>query len=170
MRLKKQVLLKLEALEDRWVPARITYAGGTLLIYNNVGLQVPSITLSSVGNKVSVTLDSAPPTTYNNVGNIFVQGGNANTTCNASGLTNYTGNLTISTGNGNDAVTLGGSGTGNVTLIGGNGVDTITLAAGYKTAGSVQFTSTRGNATIVTNGVRIGGDGTNTFTHNTRIN
>ena len=159
MQLKKDVLLQLEALEDRWVPTRITWTGSTLLIYNTVayGPSVPTITLSSIGNKVTVTAGSTM--TFNNVGAIDVFGGNNNATYNASGLTNYTGSLTISTGNGADAVLLGGTGnTGNTTLIGGNGADTVTLAAGYSDAGTLQFTGGNGNNSFVTNGVTIGGD------------
>ena len=159
MQVNKEVLLQLEALEDRWVPAHITWTGSTLLIYNTVayGPSVPSITLSSTGNKVTVTAGSTM--TFNNVGAIDVFGGNNNATYDASGLKNYTGSLTINTGNGADAVLLGGTGnTGNTTLTAGNGADTVTLAAGYTDAGTFQFTGGNGNNSFVTNGVTIGGD------------
>src|SRR5579872_2013451 len=153
MQLKKEARLQLEALEDRWVPTRITFVNGTLLIYNTTayGPSVPTITLSSAGNNVTVTAGSTM--TFNNVGAIDVFGGNNNATYNASGLHNYTGSLLIETGNGADNVMLGGTGnTGNTTILGGNGADTVTLAAGYSDAGTFQFTGGNGNASVVTNG------------------
>jgi hypothetical protein len=156
---KNSVSLLLEKLEDRTVPTTITWTGSTLLINNSTGAAATLITLSSTGNNVSVKLGAANATTYNNVGSIVVTGGNGNTTYNLSGITNYAGSLTLTTGNGADSIALGGTGTGNLNLIAGNGSDTLTLAGTFHTNGSFQYTGGNGNNMFtMADGAFVGGN------------
>jgi hypothetical protein len=133
--------LSVETLEDRCVPATVTLSGSNLLISNptyNFATRSTSLTLTQVAqNKFTVVDSGRFNGTYGGVSNISVTGTNAPgaVTVDLNGLT-YTGNLSVSMGNGSDTftVTSSGAGTGGAVL------------------GNLSFNHGYGNSTVSLNG------------------
>jgi hypothetical protein len=174
MKPRRKVPLAIEVLEDRWVPATIRVLEGNLFITNpilnngtaNVTVQATGTNTFKITNGSSVTVMAAE--------NIIYSGSavKTNLTLDLNGQT-YSGNVIISTGNGNDSVTIGdttggGQISGNVTLLTGNGADSVDLNSGaagagaFSILGNVQIADARGRDTLTvgnTNGgTAIGGN------------
>ncbi len=156
---KRRIVLSLEQLEDRLVPATAHFVSGTLLISPSPGESGLNLTVTqSSANTFQVTDNGKPVGTYGPVANLDITGGSGadSITVDLDGKT-YTGNLLINSGTGNDTLTIqstGGAGGigGNTTLITGTGVDSINLNSAGTTAirfgGSVQVISTGNQSTL----------------------
>ena len=153
MKPNKKPRLTVEQLEDRWVPTTVKVLGDYLIISNPTlgSNNVATVTVQETGVGLAVATGSSTIHVAN-VGNIIYTGslGKDNFTFDANG-NNYSGNLVLSTGTGNDTVniinsaaTLGRIG-GNVTLLSGAGTDSINIAG---TANSIGALTIAGNVEV----------------------
>lgn len=151
MRSKYQVRPRVEALEDRWVPATVNVINGTMTISNQTGALV--IAPQATAGKVDVT-DNGKTVTYSGVGtSINVTGTTSGDSITFKGNTGFNGNLTINGGNGNDTIDLSGPILGNLSVLGGLGDDTITSTnADVKVGGYANLSDTSGTNTLDLNG------------------
>jgi hypothetical protein len=154
LREKRRGLLALEQLENRLVPASVTYFNGNLVITPSAGELAMNLTVKQTGvsNTFSVTDNGKNLGTYTAVGNIFVTGtnGSDSVTLNLGGLV-YSGNFTANSGNGNDSVDVESGGAagailGNTLISSGLGTDLVFLNTG---AAAGRF---GGNITVVGTG------------------
>jgi S-layer protein len=157
---RRRAHLRVEILEDRWVPANVRLASGYLLISPSAGESALNLTVQQTAANTFTVKDGASTLgTYGPVGYMIITGGNgADTiTVDLNGLS-YTGSILANTGAGNDVISItNNSGTaasigGDVTLLPGLGNDTALInAAGTSGAlsigGSVQVTDQLGNDT-----------------------
>jgi hypothetical protein len=174
MRQKNRIPLRLELLEDRWVPATVRLVDGVLLISNPiVRASGSSLTLTqSAANTFQVADSGLNLGTYAVAGNIIVTGSNAkdNIKVDLNGKA-YTGNLFLNGGNSNDSITVtgtgGGSVAGNTTILTGRGQDSVNLnstgTSKMTFGGSVQVTSSPGSTNTLglgngTASTTVGGD------------
>jgi hypothetical protein len=154
---------RLEILEERWVPATVRDVAGDLLISNQSGPLIVTVS-TTVAGQVAVH-DNGGTITYSGVGSLIdITGTNLGDSITFSGNpTNYAGNLLINSGNGADSITLNGGVSdptitnGNVTVLTGLGNDSLSLSGSI--GGSLTYDSTYGNdtVTIATGGVTVGG-------------
>ncbi len=148
MREKNSLKPRLEALEDRCVPATVKDVAGTLLVSNPVGnLTVQASTNSGLAT-VTVT-DNGGTKSFSGVGKLIsITGTNAANTISYTGSSNFNGDLIISTGNGDDNVTVTGPIAGNVTISSGLGNDSTSLSGTI--AGNFTEHHTAGSSTLTT--------------------
>ncbi len=162
--MKKGFRPRLEALEERWVPATVKDVAGNLLISNQNGPLTVTVSTTVVG-QVTVK-DNGSAVTYSSVGSLIeITGSNL-----ADGITfhgnatDYTGNLIVSGGNGADTVTLDGGGARPLRhherqrhSVVELGADTNNLNGAI--GGSLTYNDTYGNDTVVTTGATtVGGN------------
>src|SRR5262249_50629726 len=147
--------LTLEQLENRLVPASVSFYSGNLVITPSAGELSMNLALTQTAgtaNKFSVTDHGSSVGTYSAVSNISVTATNGSdtVTLDLSGTT-YTGSFLANTGNGNDMVSItstGGAGAmlGNTLISSGVGNDAVNLNSTGTTAvtfgGSIQVTGT----------------------------
>jgi len=162
MKTRKRAFLSVEFLEDRWVPANVSFNSGYLIIGPSSGETAMNLTvLQSSANKFTVTDNLSTLGTYGPVSNLLITGSNgADTiTVNLGGLT-YTGNIpSISSGNGNDTVTISnGKVSGNLTVTLGPGNDSVSLSASVGGAAQIVSQSGVGSASVTVMSPSIGGD------------
>ncbi len=133
---KQQAILALEELENRWVPASISFYGGNLNVTNIVSNQLTVMQDGTTANKFSVQDGAGSKFTFQGVSNITINDvGPHNVTVDTNG-NNYTGNLIVNVQNGSDTVGIVNStGTGailgNVTLTTKFGSDTVSLGTNF---------------------------------------
>src|SRR4051812_47033861 len=171
--------LRLEALEDRSVPATVQLVNDTLIIDNPTG----GLTLRATGfNSFNVSDLAADNDTFAVGGKIIIRNGDVNNSVVIDmDSARYTGDLFISLGNGNDTVNVVTSGAarigGNVTILGGNGDDVVNFnsaeggaSGSLNVGGFVSFTDTKGANTFNLGNMfastRVGGDLTVTGVNN----
>ncbi len=133
---QRRVLLALEELESRWVPATIHFVNGTLSITNLVSVApaVLNVQQTAIPNTFQVWDGTGSSTlTFTGVSNVLVDSGNANHNVlfNTNGAV-YTGSLTINAHNGNDSINVTnnavGSGIlGNTTVLTATGNDSVSI-------------------------------------------
>jgi hypothetical protein len=163
---KTRFLPKLEALEDRTVPATYQLVSGSLFISNQTG----TLTITSTGGTSVQAQDGAgPKLSFTGVGTVYVTGTNLGQQVTFNDTTTFNGNFFVNTGNGNDSVTLaGGKLLGNVTVMGGLGNDFIQINAdGNTVGGNVTYSDNAGNDRIDFSGTVLGSatvTGANTIT------
>jgi hypothetical protein len=152
---KRRALLALEQLENRWVPASVTFFNGNLVIGPSSGELAMNLTVTQTGvaNTFSVTDNGKTLGTYTAVGNIFVTGTNGSDSVTLNlGTTAYSGNFTANTGNGDDTVDVESGGAagailGNTLISQGLGNDQVFL--NFLSSSSARF---GGNITVVGTG------------------
>jgi hypothetical protein len=162
-----RTFLELETLENRWLPASVTFVSGYLIIQPSSGEAALNLTVTqSSPNHFTVKDGASTLGTFGPVSNIDITGGNGadSITVNLNALT-YTGNIqSINTGNGNDSVSITGGGAilGSTNIQTGAGNDSVSLASTTPTTfgGPVQLTDTLGinTATVGGAGSTFGGD------------
>jgi len=161
LRDKRRVFLALEQLEDRWVPATISFYNGILSVTAPIG----NLTLTQTSNNTFQIVDSGGHSSpsYGPVSSILIDSGNGthNTTI-ALGGNIYTGNLVINQHNGADSVGINnGSVLGNTLIATGTGNDTVALAgtASVTFGGNVTLVNSSGIASVNlgATAVKIGG-------------
>ena len=175
MRKRSLVPLALEQLEDRWVPATVQLTNGTLFISNPlIENGTTNLTLLRTSAGQFSVIDSGVNLGKYSVGdNVVVLGSNAKERILVEMNGNsYDGNLFVSSGNGNDTVTVNvlaaGDSTigGNVTLLTGLGKDDVQMNSASPNAltvgGSLLASASGGPSTLqIGNGERpttINGD------------
>ena len=157
MKPKKRAPLALEHLEDRWAPATVQFFNGTLFVSNPTVPATTGVVLTqTAANTFSVRDNGTPLGTYAGVGNINYTGSNLadKFTLNLGALT-YTGSLFANSGNGNDTISVTGTGgaiRGNLTLLPGLGDDLVQMnstgTGGITVGGTLQVSDSGGNDTI----------------------
>jgi hypothetical protein len=135
MRSRLRANLGLELLEDRLVPANVTFVNGTLLISASQGELALALTVQQTAvNTFQVTDHATLMATFGGVSDLRITGGNgANSVAvDTNGLV-YAGIVYVSTGGGNDTVTVnggastGGTFAGSVSLTDAGGNNTVTI-------------------------------------------
>ena len=143
---------RVEALEERAVPATIRLIGDSLYISNQVAT---TLTLTATAPNTFTVQDGAQTVANVRVGgtvNITGRTLNDNILVQMNGNT-FTGNFLINSGNGNDTIDFrNGESRGNLTLLTGYGDDSVALGsngtAGLTVGGAIQLTDQYGNDTV----------------------
>ncbi len=160
--LRRRVLLTLEQLEDRWVPATVTYNGSTVTISNLaiVGGHTNLVVAQQSDGRFTITDSGHFNGTYS-TSNIVINGSNApnNITVNVNSH-NLTGNLSINGGISSNTISVdseSGSpgeilGSLSITDGNGNGSDSVGAAVGLMVGGSTQIYGGYGNDTVTLGG------------------
>jgi hypothetical protein len=161
MKRRHDVRLAVEALEERWVPATISYNGSTLTISN------PTVVSGSTNLQVSQQASGLFQVTDNgrnnglyNPSNIVIYGSNApnritGTLNDSAGHGVLRGSLSITGGNGNDTISVDGT-VGTESILGGlsadgsNGNDDVAVGTviGLQVRGTTQLSGGLGNDTV----------------------
>jgi hypothetical protein len=152
---KTRFLPRIEALEDRTVPATYRLISGTLFVTNQTG----DLTITGVtGTSVQVQDGAGPLLTFTGIGNVNVTGTNLANKITFNTTAQFNGNFFVNGGNGNDTVEVsGGKLLGNITAMGGLGNDSFTFnQAGNTIGGNVGYSDTAGNDTLNFNGSILG--------------
>jgi len=166
MKRKRRTFLGIEQLEDRSVPATISFTNGNLFISNPTpgGTGLTNLTVTqSAANTFDVSDNGKVIGTFKGVSLLSITGSNGadSITVNLKTFT-YTGNLQINSGNGNDSVAvIGTQMNGNATLLTGAGNDTFTVSGNV--GGILQILSTFGDDSATVSSPNIGGDVTLQF-------
>jgi hypothetical protein len=154
---KRPVVLTLENLEDRWVPATIQFSNGTLSISNISSVSPAALTVVTPHlkpNSFSVTDGSGSTSTYTNVSSLVIDTGNGKHSVFVNtGGEGYTGTLLIKAHNGNDSITVRGGHTdptlGQTTIQTGTGNDTVTVAPSTEILGNLTLANSSGSELLM---------------------
>jgi hypothetical protein len=155
----KRTFLELETLEDRWVPANVTFVSGFLIIGPSSGEAAMKLTVTqTAANSFKVVDGAATLGTFASVGHLLITGTNGADSITVNlGAFKYTGSIdNINAGNGNDTINItaaGGGVGGNITILPGLGNDSVSLnnAAGSSSitvGGQIQVSDSGGNDSI----------------------
>lgn len=144
MRSKYSFRPRIEALEDRAVPATISLVGSNLFISRQAG---PLTVSTVVGGDVKVQ-DGASSVSLSGVTNVFITGTKLADSITLDGTAEpFSGNVLINAGNGNDEIFMKGIVSGNLTILTGLGDDEAkVLGAGLTVGGNLQFTNSAGSS------------------------
>jgi hypothetical protein len=152
---KRSFRPRLEALEQRWVPAAVRDVAGLLLISNPQGAL--TVTVTSSPGVVNVQ-DSSGAGTFTGVGTLIsITGTNGNDSIAFRGGSGFNGNLLINTQNGNDAVSVTGPVGGYVTILTGVGSDSTSLS-GRIGSNLTYFHRSGANTVTITGATTVGGE------------
>jgi hypothetical protein len=132
MKRTRKFPLRLEALDDRFVPSvvSLSFSGGSLTVRTD---NLPNnLAVTQTGPGYKVTDNGASLGSYALTGNLSVTMGNGNDTVALNLTTGLPGGLTVNLGNGTDTFTTAGSSTsavvgGNTTINTGYGADILDL-------------------------------------------